>query len=518
MANLPSNTRGILSSEMYTLICDMKKDEDFLVGQAPPFDQFFYIRLNLFEDPSKMNHFELVYDFGRKLIPPGESIDLDGILMAKGDFIPLQDDYFSYVREKMRLKIPKKNITGWSSWYYYYNKISSKEILKNLEAIKEKNLEFDFIEIDDGYQKSVGDWLTLQPQFEGKMKLLADSIRKAGFEPGIWIAPFIAEKRSELSETHPEYLLRDEYGKEIVAGYNIFWPGHWYYGLDITNPRFEEYIRNVIRTLVHEWGYSFLKCDFLFGGCLRGGTHNDLNISRAEVLKRGMKLIREEAGDDVLIVGCGMPLSTGIGSVDIMRIGPDTGPYWKQRWGFILNTGAIVGARNSIRNFMVRSAMHKQLWINDPDCLMIRSKKTQLTHHERMSQINAIILSGGMLLFSDDFTEIRKQDFDDIPKIMELNRECFEGDPIPIDLMDREIPEVFLNTSGYLGVFNFTRTSRNKTVNIKNLPSLNGSISRISDVWTGEEIEIDAGGRLTLPKMPPHSSRLFKIFNAKRRS
>jgi alpha-galactosidase len=347
------------------------------------------------------------------------------------------------------------------------------------------------------------------------MPVLSEAIRKAGYKPGIWIAPFVAEQNSELAKIHPEYLMRNEYGKSIVAGYNFFWPGRWYYGLDITNPRFEEYIRNVIRTIVHEWGFPYLKCDFLFGGCLRGGTHNDLSLSRAEVLKHGMKIIREEAGDEAFVVGCGMPLSTGIGTVDAMRVGPDTGPYWKKSAMGLLNTGAIVGTRNSLRNFMVRSAMHKRLWISDPDCLMIRDRNTRLSSHERFSQINAIILSGGLLLYSDDFTSLPDRNFEEMEKINALNEECFDGLPIAVDLMEREIPEVYFNTSGYLGIFNFSEKKRDKTVDMGILPDGKKRIERLQDIWSGDTIEIDGNGRVTLEDMPSHSSRLFRVIREK---
>ena len=283
------------------------------------------------------------------------------------------------------------------------------------------------MQIDDGYQTRVGDWLSLKPAFKNRMAGLSDAIRAAGYKPGLWLAPFVAERRSELAQIHPEYVLRTEFGKPITAGYNMFWQSHLYYGLDITNIRFEEYLRKVIRTVTNTWGFELLKCDFLFAGCLRGGTHNDLALSRAEVLKRGMSIIREEAGPAAFIIGCGMPLSAGIGLVDSMRVGTDTGPYWKEMGGKVLNTGAMVGVRNSIRNLMVRSAMHKRLWLNDPDCCMIRTERTRLNERERMSQINAIVLSGGPLLFSDDLERLDPERFDEMAKIERAERPLLRG-------------------------------------------------------------------------------------------
>ncbi len=510
MANLPSNTPGMLSSEMFSVITDLAGGDSFLVGQTAPFDQFLYIRMNVQTSASKASTFEIVFDFGRKLVRAGETIRLDGILMAKGRSITLQGLYFDYVRRTTGVRLPARNLTGWSSWYFYYNKISPDEILKNLAVFHERHLPLDFVQIDDGYQTRVGDWLSLAPAFKNRMAGLADAIRAAGYRPGLWIAPFIAERKSELAQIHPEYVLRNEYGRPITAGYNVFWHSHWYYGLDITNIRFEEYLRKVIRTVTNTWGFELLKCDFLFAGCLRGGTHNDLALSRAEVLKRGMRIIREEAGAGTFIIGCGMPLSAGVGLVDSMRVGPDTGPYWKERGGKFLNTGTMVGVRNSIRNLMVRSAMHKRLWLNDPDCCMLRTEHTRLNERERMSQINAIVLSGGPLLFSDDLGRLAPELFEEMAKIEKLSARCFEGSPIPIDVMEGELPTLFYNTAGFLGVFNTGDRSSLKSIDLSRLPLDGARLRALEDVWTGETLEV-AAGSLPLRRLPAHSSRLFRL-------
>jgi len=510
MANLPSNTPGMLSSEMFSIICDHRQEESFLVGQSAPFDQFFYIRLNLYRRKDILSHFELVYDFGRKMLAPGQVLKLDGIIMAKGRTSDLQSRYFTYLKERMKPKLPPPDLQGWCSWYYYYNRLSADDILKNLDAAREQKLPFDYFQIDDGYQTHVGDWLDLTQGFQGRMGELAARIREAGYMPGIWIAPFVAEKRSELVKNHPEYVLRNEYGKPITAGYNVFWPGHIYYGLDITHPRFNELIRSIIRHVVHEWGYPLLKCDFLFGGCLRGGNHHELALSRAEVLKEGMKLIREEAGREAVIIGCGMPLSTGIGTVDIMRVGPDTGPYWLKKGASFLNTGAMVGVRNSVRNFMVRSAMHKRLWLNDPDCVMLRRNRTHLNSHERKTQINAIVLSGGVLSYSDDLSRLPAESFQEMQTINHLSDACSAGCPLALDLMEREIPELYYNSSGYLGVLNASGRFRKKRIDLAAYEPEMGRIEELTDVWTGQPQALAEGRTLVLKRMPPHSSRLFR--------
>ena len=529
MANLPSNVPGVFSSEMYTVIANRRDGNSFLIGQGPPFNQFFYIRLNLYDSPKRRSYFELTYDFGRKLIPPGKSIELDGIYMAMGSTQEILHRYFREVGRKAGAKLQKENVRGWCSWYFYYNRITPGIIRSNIDALKqardESGTKIDFVQIDDGFQKAVGDWLDLTEPFDGQMRLLSDEIRKAGFSPGIWIAPFIAASKSRLVSVHPEYVLRDENGRRIVAGFNFFWPGRYYVGLDITNPRFEEYLRKVIRTVVGEWGYPYLKCDFLFGGCLRGGTHHELEHSRAEVLRKGMRIIREEATDAtrerVFIVGCGMPLSAGIGTVDAMRVGPDTGEYWINTKGRLLRTGAMVGVRNSIRNSLVRGAMHNALWLNDPDCMMLRSEGTRLTEPQRRAQINAIALTGGLLLYSDDFASLPPETLRDLPKIQSISDACFGGRLIALDMMDRELPQIVLNTAGYLGVFNPTGRRSTITIPMSQLLKEAETVCAVwkqrwrtpwtlEEVWSGARIPVD---RLSLEIGPlaPYDSRLYRL-------
>jgi alpha-galactosidase len=531
LANLPSNTPGVLSSEMYTLITNRGTDDAFLVGQGPPFDQFFYVKLNLYDHSFRESHFEFTYDFGRKMIMPGESVELGSIHVATGRTHQLVHRYFLEIRNQSQPRVPKENVHGWCSWYYYYTKITPQIIRANIDALKrardEQGARIDFIQIDDGYQRAVGDWLSLTPEFEGQMRRLADEIRGAGFNPGVWIAPFVAARKSELLTIHPEYALRDERGRPVIAGYNPFWPGRYYYGLDVTNPRFNEYIRRVIRTIVGEWGFPYLKCDFLFGACLRGGTHHDLSLSRAEVLKAGMRLIREEAeaatSEDVFLVGCGMPLSPGIGTVDAMRVGPDTGGYWVKRNMKLLRTGTMLGVRNSIRNSVVRGGMHGALWLNDPDCLMLRTEGTRLSAAQRRTQINAIALTGGMLLYSDDFSALSNDLIKEIGQIQAISSECFAGRLIPLDMMAQELPSIIYNTAGYLGLFAMHRRKSTVTVEIDYLFAQAAAVSeiwglkghglpgtRLVEVWTGDTIDL-TGDTLTVGPLGSYESRLYRV-------
>ena len=62
------------------------------------------------------------------------------------------------------------------------------------------------MQIDDGYQAEIGDWLTpVRP-----VRLLARHRRPhpgAGRRAGIWVAPFFVGERSATLAEHPEWLI-----------------------------------------------------------------------------------------------------------------------------------------------------------------------------------------------------------------------------------------------------------------------------------------------------------------------
>lgn len=68
--------------------------------------------------------------------------------------------------------------------YYYFNKITPEIIIKNVKQIKKKQLDFNLIQIDDGYQRHVGDWLDLMPEIFRQYGLsLPERLKRMGTFP-----------------------------------------------------------------------------------------------------------------------------------------------------------------------------------------------------------------------------------------------------------------------------------------------------------------------------------------------
>ena len=78
----------------------------------------------------------------------------------------------------------------------------------------------------------VGDWETVNlKKFPNGLTPIVQQIHTAGFQAGLWLAPFVCEKKSALFHDHQDWLLRYR-GKPWKNGPN--WSGH--YSLDIDNP------------------------------------------------------------------------------------------------------------------------------------------------------------------------------------------------------------------------------------------------------------------------------------------
>lgn len=203
----------------------------------------------------------------------------------------------------------------WSSWYAYYEDIDERTLHANLDGLA--GLPFDVFQIDDGWERMVGDW---QPnaKFPSGMADLTARVSGAGLTPGLWIAPFIARPDAQIVKERPHLFLTDAAGTPVPAGYN--WGGP-YYALDVTLPEALDHLRQTIETVVG-WGFRYLKLDFVNAAAITAPRH-DPTVGRESAYRDAMRLIRQTAGEDVYILGSGAPVLPSLGVCDGIRVGPD---------------------------------------------------------------------------------------------------------------------------------------------------------------------------------------------------
>ena len=246
---------------------------------------------------------------------------------------------------------------GWCSWYAYWNQVTAQDVLDNLAAIDGHDLGMEVVQVDDGYQRGIGDWLDGRPAF-GDLDRVARRIVDSGRTPGLWTAPFLVGANSDLATTHPDWLVDGAIASDSHWGQQIR-------VLDVTHPDAAEHLVHVFATL-RARGFRFHKIDFIYGGAMEGGRRQD--ATGIEAYRIGLQLIREGVGDDAVILGCGAPLLPSIGLVDAMRISPDVMPAWDPD----LDDISQPGMRSALAAGRARAWMHGRLWVNDPDCVLIR--------------------------------------------------------------------------------------------------------------------------------------------------
>lgn len=290
---------------------------------------------------------------------------------------------------------------GWCSWYHYFHDVTEAAVLDNLA--RAGDWPFDVFQLDDGYQAAIGDWLRTEASFPSGVEGVAAEVGAAGLTPGIWLAPFIADPGSEVATDHPELFARDLHEDQPqVAMFHPEWGG-FMWGLDTTRPEVLAHLEQVAGDLVAA-GYRYLKLDFTFAPALEG-RFADPSRTPAERLRAGYEAVRRGAGDDTFLLGCGAPLGALVGVVDGMRIGEDVAPSWDLEPETAVFPGyeeAAPATRHAWRNTLARSFQHRRLWLNDPDCVMLRTRATAMSEAQVRTWAHGVGVSGGMVLVSDD--------------------------------------------------------------------------------------------------------------------
>jgi alpha-galactosidase len=232
---------------------------------------------------------------------------------------------------------------GWCSWSCYFKHVTERDVVENAEAARRLELPIQIVQVDDGYEADIGDWLDVRPEF-GSLERMAGRIRDLGLTPGIWVAPFLVGPQSRLATRHPDWLVPG-------VGAGRHW-GREMRILDVTRPAAADYIRNVFATCAG-WGFGYFKLDFLYAAAIPG----------LEPHRRGLQLIRDAVGVGAIIMTGGAPLLPTIGLCDAMRIGPDVLPEEPDPQ---LELAKVVGVTS------LRRWMNGRLWVNDPDTIVAR--------------------------------------------------------------------------------------------------------------------------------------------------
>lgn len=326
-----------------------------------------------------------------------EPYEMFDIVRVVGGYDEVFEKYFAAMNLPAKKRIDR--LTGYTSWYNYFQKIDENIILRDLKGLSRARESVNIFQIDDGYEPFVGDWLDYNGKdFPNGMKTIADVVHREGYLAGIWLAPFNVQRgKSRILKEHPDWLIRNPDGKPQLGC--VAWGGA--YTLDIYNPEVREHLKKVFDTVLNDWGYDMVKLDFLYSQCRTPRN----NKTRGTIMCEAMDFLRECVGDKI-ILSCGVPLGPAFGVVDACRISCDVDlSYGGKFYNSMSINNELPSAQNAINNSMFRRHLNGRAFLNDPDVFFLRDHNLTFTWEQKLLLAKINNLFGRVLFVSDDAGE-----------------------------------------------------------------------------------------------------------------
>ncbi len=304
-------------------------------------------------------------------------------LIARGDEAAVFAKYAEELSKRLGKKSDRPAPRIWCSWYSLYTAIDEAILHGIFDGLGD--LPFDVLQVDDGWQVSIGDW-EANAKFPSGMNALAQKIKSTGRTAGLWLAPLIAVESSRLFREHPDWFLHDAQGKFASAGFN--W-GERLFALDTTHPAALEWLAALMKQ-VRAWGFNYLKLDFLYAGALPGKRRVD--TPREAAYRQGLKVMRAAMGAEAFFLTCGAPILPSLGLCDALRVGPDVSGKWEDpRDAILLYNPTTPGTRNAIRTTVNRLWL-QPLVMTDPDVAYFVDRENSLSaEHKQLLQDLALV-------------------------------------------------------------------------------------------------------------------------------
>lgn len=127
-------------------------------------------------------------------------------IVAQGNVFDVYEHYATYFR---RRRTREEMQFAWTTPRRIAEKdigIDMEGLKKQIALMKQNKLTIDTIIVGENESAKLGDFdQETSKAFPEGMKAVADLIKENGMRPGLWIAPFVAEKKSKLYKEHPEW-------------------------------------------------------------------------------------------------------------------------------------------------------------------------------------------------------------------------------------------------------------------------------------------------------------------------
>ncbi len=390
LANSLNENKNVVCGSNYFMV---KEDDSwYLIGATSAFHSDLMFSLN-----SENGEISIYWDLGHITIEGKTCYKSDYICFLKGSS---REDVLNLFGELIRKHheitlLPTK--TGWCSWYCYYANVTEQIVKDNLDLMDRDLPECEYIQIDDGFQTHMGDWLEESEKFNSGLKALCDEIRAKGKKPAIWVAPFIADGNSKIFKENPSWFIKDENGNPLKAE-NVTYGG-WretpWYLLDMSIHAVRNRIKHIFKVLKRDYGIDYFKLDACYWGAIKGLKYKH-HISAVSHYRLGLFAIRKAVGNDSYILGCNAPLWPSIGLVNAQRVTDDV-------------ERSVHRINQIFTEYKYRAWMSNVLWANDVDCLVTTSLPNASQHLDvgyYKILLAMSLTSGGPVILGDDLHNV----------------------------------------------------------------------------------------------------------------
>lgn len=406
--------------------------------------------------------------YGDLRLAPGQTGQGELLLVGLFDDIRVGLEQFAD-QVKQYYAITLRELPSVYCTWYHANESSAERIAQNADFV-EKNLKqygLSVMQIDSCWQagderngpRKIFEYANPDGKYPNGMKPTADYMKKKGLVPGIWFIPFagtftdpyFADKQElfyKVGDGNPGMTkqLADKYGFKIdditQAPYAARWGGTC---IDMTNPRSQKYLYEMVKRFADDWGYEYFKMDGLWtglGSALRyhQATYRGDDVGKTlrfnpmitpvEAYRKGLDVVRDAAGENVFFLGCCMiqelrTFGASFGKLDAMRVGPDNG---------IDDARMVRGPQFSTRYYF----LNKKVWHNDPDPMYFRAR---FPYNRAKLLATWVTLNGGLGCSSEDYYNLPEDRLDLLRRTMPSHS---SQQSRPLDFLENDISHEWL--------------------------------------------------------------------------